>query len=114
MGNWKERYESKLCTSDEAIKKIAGVKRIIFEHACGESALLTEALMKNKELFKKTEIIHLVAMGKGEYAKEENSKYFRHNALFAGGTTREAAVPMVIILLRSFLKCLNCLKKEEF
>ena len=91
MGNWKERYESKLCTSDEAIKKIAGVKRIIFEHACGESILLTEALMKNKELFKKTEIIHLVAMGKGEYAKEENSEYFRHNALFAGGTTREAA-----------------------
>ena len=91
MGNWKERYESKLCTSDEAIKKIAGVKRIIFEHACGESVLLTEALMKNKELFKKTEIIHLVAMGKGEYAKKENSEYFRHNALFAGGTTREAA-----------------------
>ena len=52
MGNWKERYESKLCTSDEAIKKIAGAKRIIFEHACGESILLTEALMKNKELFK--------------------------------------------------------------
>ena len=91
MENWKERYESKLCTSDEAIKKIAGVKRIIFEHACGESVLLTEALMKNKELFKKTEIIHLVAMGKGEYAKKENSEYFRHNALFAGGTTREAA-----------------------
>ena len=49
MENWKERYESKLCTSDEAIKKIAGAKRIIFEHACGESVLLTEALMKNKE-----------------------------------------------------------------
>lgn len=91
MESWKKRYEMKLCTPDEAIKKIAGIKRIVFEHACGESVLLTESLIKNKELFKKTEIIHLVAMGKGEYAKKENSKYFRHNALFVGGTTREAA-----------------------
>ena len=90
MNNWKDRYEKKLCTPDEAIKKIAGVKRIVFDHACGESTLLTDSLMKNKNLFKKAEIIHMVAMGKGEYAKRENSEFFRHNALFVGGSTREA------------------------
>ena len=91
MKNWKEIYKERICTPDDAIKKIAGVKRIVFGHACAESTILTDALLKNKELFNKTEIIHMVAMAKGEYAKKENSKYFRHNALFVGASTREAA-----------------------
>ena len=81
MKNWKEIYKERICSPDDAIKKIAGVKRIVFGHACAESTILTDALLKNKELFNKTEIIHMVAMAKGEYAKKENSKYFRHNAL---------------------------------
>lgn len=52
---------------------------------------MTEALIRNKKLFKKLEIDHLLSIGKSEYAKEENSKYFHHNALFIGPKTREAA-----------------------
>ena len=52
---------------------------------------MTEALIRNKKLFKKLEIDHLLSIGKSEYAKEENSKYFHHNALFIGSKTREAA-----------------------
>jgi len=44
-----------------------------------------------KKLFKKLEIAHLLSVGKSEYAKKENSEYFRHNALFIGPKTREAA-----------------------
>ncbi len=51
---------------------------------------MTEALIRNKKLFKKLEIDHLLSIGKSEYAKEENSKYFYHNALFIGPKTREA------------------------
>lgn len=91
MKNWKESYKTKICTPDEAIQKIKDAKRISFGHICSESTVLTEALIRNKKLFKKLEIAHLLSVGKSEYAKEENSEYFRHNALFIGPNTREAA-----------------------
>ena len=81
----------KICSPDEAIQKIKFAKRISFGHICSESSILTEALIRNKKLFKKLEIDHLLSIGKSEYAKEENSKYFHHNALFIGPKTREAA-----------------------
>lgn len=90
MTNWKERYRNKLCTADEAIKNIKKDGRVVVGHACAEPIILIDALLKNKILFEKLEIIHMVAMGKGEYAKEENKQYFRHNSIFAGATTRKA------------------------
>ena len=55
MKNWKESYKSKICTPDEAIQKIKDAKRISFGHICSESTVLTEALIRNKKLFKKLE-----------------------------------------------------------
>lgn len=81
----------KICSPDEAIQKIKFAKRISFGHICSDSSILTEALIRNKKLFKKLEIDHLLSIGKSEYAKEENSKYFHHNVLFIGPKTREAA-----------------------
>lgn len=91
MKDWREEYKNKVCSSDEAIKKIKKDGRVVVGHACGEPIELIEALLRNKTLFKKLEIVHMVAMGKGEYAKEENKEYFTHNSIFAGATTREAA-----------------------
>ena len=91
MEKWQEKYKAKICSPDEAIQKIKSVKRISFGHICSESSVLTEALIRNKKLFKKLEIDHLLSIGKCEYAKEENSEYFHHNALFIGPKTREAA-----------------------
>lgn len=90
MRNWKEEYKEKICTADEAIQKIKADSRVVIGHACAEPIVLTEALIKNKTLFKKLEIIHMVAMGKSEYVLDENKEYFRHNALFVGATTRKA------------------------
>ena len=55
MKNWKESYKTKICTPDEAIQKIKDTKRISFGHICSESTVLTEALIRNKKLFKKLE-----------------------------------------------------------
>lgn len=90
MENWKEIYKKKLVSADEAVKYIKSGDRVIFTHACGEAQEITDALLRNKEKFEKVEIIHLVPMGKGEYAQEENQKYFYHNSFFGGGTTRKA------------------------
>ena len=29
MTNWRKNYKSKLCTADEAIKKIAGIQKLL-------------------------------------------------------------------------------------
>ncbi|MBS9775608.1 MAG: acetyl-CoA hydrolase/transferase family protein [Fusobacterium sp.] len=91
MLNWKENYKAKLCTPSDAIKKIKSNDRVAVGHACAEPTILVNELVANKELFKNVEIVHMVAMGKSEYALEENREHFRHNALFVGAGTRTSS-----------------------
>lgn len=88
--NWKEIYNERLVTADEVAKKIKSRDRVVVGHACGEPKDTIEAMINNKELYKDVEIVHMVSMGKSEYAKPEMAPYFRHNSIFVGGTTRDA------------------------
>lgn len=47
-------------------------------------------MVANKENYENVEIVHMVAMGKAEYAQPGMEKYFKHNSIFVGGTTRDA------------------------
>jgi 4-hydroxybutyrate CoA-transferase len=88
--SWKEVYESKLVSAKEAVSKIQSNSRIVVGHAVGEPLELIDALVENKENYENVEIVHMVAMGKGEYVKEGMEKHFKHNAIFVGGSTRDA------------------------
>ncbi len=88
--DWKSIYQSRLVTADEAVSKIKSGDRVVFGHAVGEPMILVDALIKNKDSYENIEIVHMVAMGKGEYVKPEMAKHFHHNAVFVGGVTREA------------------------
>jgi len=87
---WKEIYNSKLVSAEEAVTKIKSGDRVVIGHAVGEPSQLIDAMVANKEAYKDVELVHMVAMGKCEYAKEGMEKYFRHNSIFVGGSTREA------------------------
>lgn len=89
---WKERYQNKKTNAQEAVKHIKSGDRVVFGHACGEPQILIQAMMDNADSYRDVEIVHMVAMGKGQYAKQEMQKNFRHNGLFLGTTTREAVV----------------------
>ncbi len=88
--SWKDIYKSKITTAAEAVKHVKSGDRVVFGHACGEPKELVDALVKNHEQYKNVEIVHMVAMGKGEYTKPEMAPHFRHNAIFVGGCTRNA------------------------
>ncbi|AWI03242.1 acetyl-CoA hydrolase/transferase family protein [Clostridium drakei] len=88
--SWKDIYESKLITAKEAVSKIKSNSRVVVGHAVGEPSELIDALVENKESYENVEIVHMVAMGKGDYAKEEMEKYFKHNSIFVGASTRDA------------------------
>ncbi|MCY6371912.1 acetyl-CoA hydrolase/transferase family protein [Clostridium ganghwense] len=88
--DWRELYNSKRVTAKEAVTKIKSEDRVVVGHACAEPVTLINAMVENKENYSDVEIVHMVAMGGAEYAKPGMEKYFRHNAIFVGGSTREA------------------------
>lgn len=88
--NWKDLYNIKVVTADEAVKKIKSGDRVVIGHACGEPKNIIDAMVRNKDLYENVEIVHMVSMGKSEYAKPEMATHFHHNSIFAGATTREA------------------------
>ena len=88
--SWQKIYEKKRMTADEAVKQIKSGDRVVIAHATGEPTALVEAMVKNAEAYQNVEIVHMVAMGKGEYCKPEYQDNFRHNSLFLGASTRAA------------------------
>lgn len=90
MPDWKTNYNEHKMTAEEAVAKIKSGDRVVLAHACSEPPALVDAMVKNADAYRDVEIVHMVAMGKGEYCKPEYEKNFRHNSLFVGGATRQA------------------------
>ncbi|MGB4439937.1 MAG: acetyl-CoA hydrolase/transferase C-terminal domain-containing protein [Sedimentibacter sp.] len=88
--NWKEIYKERLMPVDEAVSKIKSGDRVVIAHAAGEPSYIVEKMVEHKEQYENVEIVHMVAMGKGEYTKPGMEKYFRHNSMFVGSCTRDA------------------------
>ena len=90
MKDWKTYYTEHTTTAEEAVTHIRSGNRVVVAHACGEPSALIDAMVANADAYRDVEIVHMVAMGKGEYCRPEYEKNFRHNAFFAGGCTRKA------------------------
>lgn len=90
MQDWREIYQSKLTTAEEAVKHIPDGARVFFGHAANEPPVLVDAMVRNYEQYKDVEIIHWVPMGKGEYTLPKMKGHIKHNALFVGPSTRAA------------------------
>ena len=88
--NWKTYYETHLTTAEEAVTHIKSGDRVVVAHACGEPSYLLDAMVANASAYRDVELVHMVAMGKGDYCKPEYAENFRHNAIFVGGSSREA------------------------
>lgn len=88
--DWKETYRGKLATAEAAVARINSGDRVVTGHAAGEPTTLIEALVKNADRYTDVEIVHMVPMGDALYTQPGMEPHFRHNALFAGASTREA------------------------
>ena len=88
--DWKSEYDRKRVSAAEAMKCVKSGDRVVFAHACGEPLELVDALVARAGELEHVEINHMVAMGKGEYAKPEFADSFYHKSLFVGASTREA------------------------
>ena len=88
--DWKEYYQSHLTTAEEAVTHIKSGDRVVIAHACGEPSYLVDAMVANAAAYRDVELVHMVAMGAGAYCKPEYAENFRHNAIFVGGSSRDA------------------------
>lgn len=76
--------------ADSAIKKIQKGKRILVGSGCAQPKFLVNALVKNADLFRDNEIVHLLTVGEAPYADPKFVDSFRHNAFFIGKNVRQA------------------------
>jgi 4-hydroxybutyrate CoA-transferase len=88
--NWREIYASRLTTAEEAVSKIKSGDRVVLSHACGEPIYLVDTMVAHREQYRNVEIVQMVPMGHCRYCEPGMEPYFRLNALFVGGATREA------------------------
>ena len=88
---WRTWYKEHLFTPAQAVQQIKSGQRVVVAHACGEPAIILDALGANAAQYENVEIIHMVAMGKAAYCQPQYDKNFHHNAFFLGGSTRAAA-----------------------
>lgn len=88
--DWRALYKEKIVSSKEAASKIKSNSRVVIGHAVGEPKAVIQAMVGEKEKYNSVEIVHMVGMGEGAYAREEMEGHFRHNSLFAGPSTRKA------------------------
>ncbi|AWI03175.1 acetyl-CoA hydrolase/transferase family protein [Clostridium drakei] len=88
--NWEKIYRSKLVTAKEAVSNIKSNSRVVVSIAVAEPTELIDALVANKENYENVEVVHMVDMGKSEYAQEGMEKYFKYNSIFVGASTKDA------------------------
>ncbi len=87
--SWKEVYESRKSTAEEAVKLIKSNDKVVFAHDVGEPPALVDAMVANAESYRNVEISHMFTLGKGEYCKPEYKDNFRPNLWFLSGQTRK-------------------------
>ena len=86
--NWKEIYESRKCTAQEAVQGIKSGDRVVFAHCVGEPKELVTAMVDNAANYKDVTISHMVSLGEGKYTWPEYRENFRWDGWFTGGSTR--------------------------
>jgi len=87
--NWKEIYDKKLTTAEEAVKLIKSGNRVVVGLGAGEAYALTEAMAANHAAYQDVEVVQMLPLGPTAHAQAGMEKHFRHNSLFVSGKSRQ-------------------------
>lgn len=90
MNNWREIYQSKLTTANEAIKFIHDGDKVVTGFGCGEPFGIERALVENYENYHDVEIISMLTLGDSPWCRPEMKGHFKFNCLFASQSNRKA------------------------
>lgn len=89
--SWKDYYQSRIVTAEEAAAMIQDGDQISYGHATGEPQLFAPALLKREKELKGVAFVHGLAMGPAYYCDPKiDPECITHNTVFAGTNTRKA------------------------
>lgn len=89
MKNWRNIYQTKIISAEQAAKVIRSGDRVVIGHACAEPQALAKALVDRANELKDVELVHLMPVVPAKYAQPGLEKSFRHNVIFVGSTIRK-------------------------
>lgn len=83
-------YNSKVVSSDEALRKIKSGDNVVVQPGCAIPHELVRALVRIKNDLTDVTIYHILVVGPLPYVEPGMEKHFKHKAFFIGGNTRKA------------------------
>ncbi len=83
-------YNSKVVTSDIAVKSIKSGDNVVVQPGCAIPHELVRALVRRKDELTNVTIYHILVVGPLPYVEPGMEKHFKHKAFFIGGNTRKA------------------------
>jgi len=87
---WRTRYEGKVATAEQSVRRIPAGRRILIGSGAAEPSRLVEALVEEGGHLADNEIVHLLTLGSAPYVRPGLQGRFRHTAFFIGPNVREA------------------------
>jgi 4-hydroxybutyrate CoA-transferase len=88
--NWREIYENRLTTPDEAVRIVKSGDRVVPGHVASESQLLIDALVRRAPELHDVEIWQGLTLTAAPYCAPEMKGHFTVNTVFAGPVSRKA------------------------
>lgn len=87
--NWKELYNSKLTTIEQAIKSIHDGDGVVMADAAGAPRMTEQALALHADDYHDVSIYHMLTLGEGETLGTVGYGHFRHLTNFLAPNSRE-------------------------
>ena len=92
--SWKDDYNKKVCTPEEAIKDIHDGQWIALGHAAGVPKLVPHALAEHRNEYNGVHVFHMTTLGDNELLHPESYGHFHHVSNFLSGNSRQAIVDL--------------------
>jgi acetyl-CoA hydrolase len=87
---WQEDYSRKLTSAAQAVKAIKSGDRVYIHSNAAVPELLIDAMVGRANELKDVTLLHILTLGKAEYASKQYADSFKVHALFIGANVRAA------------------------
>jgi acyl-CoA hydrolase len=88
--NWQSDYRSKIVSAEQAVASICSGDTVYVHSNAAAPEILIDAMVGRAPQLKDVTILHILTLGKADYAKKEYAGSFRVHAFFIGSNVREA------------------------
>lgn len=87
---WKEIYESRVVSAQEAIRHINCGDKVVTSFGCGEPKGIERVMVENYKQFYDVQIISMLILGETIWLKDELKGHFSFSTFFASASNRKA------------------------